>query len=123
LGPEMGLYRDPYSRFGALASEMWRAVRLVVDTGMHAKGWSRQQAIDYFIQHTGRDLHEATVEVDRYIVWPAQALSYKIGAITIRQLRTEAERALGERFDIRAFHDQILAEGALPLDILEFRIR
>ena len=123
LGSAMGFYRDPYTRFGLLASEMWRAVRLVVDTGMHAKGWSRQQAIDYFMEHTGRVEHEAVVEIDRYIAWPAQALSYKIGAITIAQLGRDAERALGDRFDIREFHDRVLADGALPLDILEQRVK
>lgn len=122
LGLDMGFYRDPYSKFGLLASEIWRAVRLVVDTGMHAKGWTRDDAIAYFMEHTGRAKHEAVVEIDRYIAWPAQALSYKVGAITIEQLRRDAEQALGAHFDVRAFHDEILAEGALPLDILESRV-
>jgi prolyl oligopeptidase len=119
LGSELGFYKDPYSRFGALTFEMWRATRLVVDTGMHAFGWTRQQAIEYMEKNTGKDESEATVEIDRYIVWPGQALAYKIGQLKIRAIRDEAQRELGDKFDIRAFHDALLGNGALPLDVLE----
>lgn len=122
LGAEMGFYRDPYARFGQLSYEMWRAIRLVVDTGLHALGWTREQAIEFFAARTGKPLHDITVEVDRYLVWPAQALSYKIGELAIRRMRTAAEAALRERFDVRAFHDELLGEGALPLDLLEARM-
>ena len=123
LGHELGMYADPYSRYGQLTFETWRAVRLVVDTGMHALGWSRQQAIDYFRANTAKSDHDIVVEVDRYIVWPGQALSYKIGQLKIRELRTYAEDNLGQRFDERAFHDELLASGAVPLDLLEKRIK
>lgn len=119
LGEEMGFYQDPYSRFGQLTYEMWRAIRLVVDTGMHALGWSRQQAIDFFIEHAGKAEHDITVEVDRYIVWPGQALAYKIGELKIKELRAHAREQLGEGFDLRAFHDELLGNGALPLGVLE----
>ncbi len=119
LGGELGLYKDAYSRFGALTFEMWRAVRLVVDTGIHAFGWSREKALQFMIENTGKDEHDATVEIDRYIVWPGQALAYKIGQLKIQELRAEAARELGGAFDIRAFHDTLLANGALPLDVLE----
>ena len=119
LGPELGLYKDPYSKFGQLSFEMWRAVRLVVDTGMHSKKWTRQQAIDFFRENTGKTDQDITVEVDRYIVWPGQALAYKLGQLKIRELRTQAEKALGGRFDVRKFHDAVLEEGAVPLDLLE----
>lgn len=119
LGGELGLYKDPYSRFGALTLEMWRAVRLVVDTGIHAMGWSRQQAIDYMMKNTGKEEHDSTVEIDRYIVWPGQALAYKIGQLKFLELRQQAASELGEGFDLRGFHDMLLAHGALPLDILE----
>jgi len=123
LGPEMGFYTDPYMKFGQLTYEMWRAVRLVVDTGMHSMGWSRQQAIDYFMANASKNEHDITVEVDRYIVWPGQALAYKIGELKLKELRALASKELGDRFDVRQFHDQVLDQGALPLDILERRIR
>lgn len=122
LGSELGLYTDPYQKFGQLANEMWRAVRLVIDTGIHSEGWTRDQAIQYFHDNTSISEHDATVEVDRYIVWPGQALGYKIGQMQIRKLRTEAEQQLGPRFDERAFHDAVLGEGALPMDVLATRI-
>ncbi len=123
LGETMGFYQDPYAKFGQLTYEMWRAIRLVVDTGMHHLGWSRQQAIDYFKANTGKAEHDIVVEVDRYIVWPGQALAYKIGELKLKELRAYAEQQLGERFDIRAFHDQVLGSGALPLGVLETHIR
>lgn len=122
LGEEMVFYQDPYSKFGQLTYEMWRAVRLVVDTGMHYLGWSRQQAIDYFVANTGKQEHDIVVEVDRYIVWPGQALAYKIGELKIKELRAYAESELGGAFDIRAFHDVVLGNGALPLDVLEIQV-
>ncbi|MFN9215545.1 MAG: DUF885 domain-containing protein [Gemmatimonadota bacterium] len=115
LGLDMGFYRDPYSDFGRLTYEMWRACRLVVDTGLHWKGWSRQQAIDYMAANTALAIHEVTTEVDRYIGWPGQALAYKIGELEIRALRAEAERRLGPRFDVRAFHAGVLGSGSGPL--------
>jgi uncharacterized protein (DUF885 family) len=123
LGEEMGFYADPYSKFGQLTYEMWRAVRLVVDTGLHSMGWTRQQAIDYFLANAAKTEQDVTVEVDRYIVWPGQALGYKIGQLRIRDLRRELERDLGSRFDIRTFHDTVLAQGAIPLAVLEQRVR
>jgi len=122
LGPALGLYRDPYSRFGALTYEMWRAVRLVVDTGIHAKGWTRQQAIDFFLDNAAKTELDIVNEIDRYIGNPGQALAYKIGQLKISELRARAETRLGERFDIRAFHDHLLGAGALPLDVLERRM-
>lgn len=119
LGNEVGFYRDPYSRFGYLGYQAWRAARLVVDTGLHAFGWSRQQAIDYLAANTSLPLVEATSEVDRYISWPGQALSYYVGYLKIRQLRERAETALGEAFDRRAFHDELLRHGSVPLPVLE----
>jgi uncharacterized protein (DUF885 family) len=119
LGSDLGLYTDPYSRFGALTYDMWRAVRLVVDTGLHSMGWSRQQAIDFFAANSSKPLHDITVEVDRYISWPGQALAYKIGQLKILELRDRARAALGGRFDIRDFHAVVLENGAVPLDVLE----
>ncbi|HEX9085771.1 MAG TPA: DUF885 domain-containing protein, partial [Gemmatimonadaceae bacterium] len=123
LGPELGLYKDQYSKFGQLTYEIWRAIRLVIDTGIHAFGWSRQQAIDYFKANSAKTENDITTEVDRYIVWPGQALAYKSGELEIKSLRRYAEQELGSRFDVRAFHDQILSQGALPLDVLDTRIR
>ena len=122
LGPELGMYRDPYSKFGQLTYQMWRAVRLVVDTGMHVKGWTRQQAIDYFAANSSKPLHDIEVEIDRYIAWPGQALAYKIGELKIKELRAKAEHDLGPSFDVRAFHDAILGAGPLPLSLLETRM-
>jgi len=123
LGEELGLYKDPYSKFGQLSYEMWRALRLVVDTGMHSMGWTRDQAIQLFKDHTGKTDQDIIVEVDRYIVWPGQALAYKLGQLKIRQLRTEAERKLGAKFDIRKFHDALLENGAVPLNVLEAHMK
>jgi uncharacterized protein (DUF885 family) len=123
LGYEMGLYDDPMQHWGTLDDEMLRAMRLVVDTGLHAKGWSREQAIAYMLANSGIGRTDAAAEVDRYIANPAQALSYKIGAMTIQRLRREAETALGEAFDIRDFHEQVLGSGALPLPVLETKVR
>ena len=118
LGLEAGFYADPYSNFGRLTYEMWRACRLVVDTGIHALGWTREQAIRFMADNTALSLHEITTETDRYISWPGQALAYKMGELHIRELRTRAEEALGDRFDVRAFHDAVLANGSVPLDVL-----
>jgi len=123
LGEDLGLYTDPYSKFGQLSYEMWRAVRLVVDTGMHSMGWTREQAIQFFKDNTGKTDQDITVEVDRYIVWPGQALAYKLGQLKIRELRAEAERRLGAKFNIRAFHDAVLEQGAVPLSLLEPHIK
>jgi uncharacterized protein (DUF885 family) len=119
LGEELGLYKDPYAKFGQLTYEMWRAVRLVVDTGMHSMGWSRDQAMQFFKDNTGKTDQDITVEVDRYIVWPGQALAYKLGQLKIRELRVEAEKRLGARLDVRKFHDAVLEQGAVPLTVLQ----
>jgi len=123
LGPELGMYQDPYSKFGQLTYEMWRAVRLVLDTGLHAMGWTRQQAIDFFKDNAPKAEQDIIVEVDRYIVNPGQALAYKIGQLKFRELRDSAAAALGPRFDIRAFHDEVLRNGGLPMDLLEQDVR
>ncbi|WP_444942863.1 DUF885 domain-containing protein [Microbulbifer sp. ZKSA006] len=122
LGYDLGLYKDPYSEFGALTYDMWRAVRLVVDTGMHQLGWSREEAIEYFMANSAKPLHDVTVEIDRYLIWPGQALAYKLGQLKIKELRKEAEETLNGNFDIRSFHDALLGAGALPLNILEQRM-
>lgn len=122
LGLEVGFYTDPYSDYGRLTYEMWRACRLVVDTGIHALGWSRQQAIDFVIEHTALSELNVRNEIDRYISYPGQALAYKLGELKIRELRRRAELALADRFDVRAFHDAVLLDGALPLDVLEAKI-
>jgi len=123
LGYEMGFFKDPYQNFGHLGDEMLRAVRLVVDTGLHSMDWTREQAIKYFEENTGNPPHDIEVEVDRYIVWPGQALGYKIGQLKIRELRTHAENELGEKMDLRGFHDEVLKNGALPMSVLEAHLR
>lgn len=122
LGKEMGLYDDEWQWIGRLSAEIWRAVRLVIDTGVHAKGWTREQSIQYFLDNVPQGEVVATQEVERYIAWPGQALSYKIGELKLRELRTRAEKALGPKFDLRAFHDEVLAHGSVPLDVLEAAI-
>jgi len=122
LGKEVGFYQDPYSEYGRLQNEMWRAVRWVVDTGVHSQHWTRQQMVDYFHEHTAMDDENINTEVDRYIAWPAQALSYKMGQMKILELRARAQKALGAKFDLRAFHDAVLDSGPLPLDVLETKI-
>ena len=123
LGPEVGCYTDPASHFGALIAEIWRAVRLVLDTGLHTMGWTREQAITYFEDATGRHGdHDIVVEVDRYIVWPGQALGYKIGELKLKELRARSTAALGDRFDLRAFHDEVLRHGCLPLGLLDDQV-
>jgi uncharacterized protein (DUF885 family) len=123
LGEEMGFYQDAYSKFGRLTYEMWRAIRLVVDTGLHSMGWTREQAVDFFRSNAAKTDQDIIVEIDRYIVWPGQALGYKMGQIKIRELRTDAERTLGPHFDVRAFHDVVLGQGAVPLDVLERQVK
>lgn len=123
LGEEMGMYETPYDRFGRYTYEMWRACRLVVDVGMHYKGWSREEARAFLRDNTALSEHEVETEIDRYIGWPAQAVSYKIGELTIKRLRTDAESELGDRFDIREFHQAVLESGAIPLDQLERQVR
>jgi uncharacterized protein (DUF885 family) len=122
LGKEVGFYQDPYSEYGRLENEMWRSVRLVVDTGVHSQHWTRQQMVDYFHDHTAMDDTNIASEVDRYIAWPGQALAYKMGQMKILELRERAKRELGVKFDIRKFHDAVLGEGPLPLDVLDQQI-
>jgi uncharacterized protein (DUF885 family) len=122
LGKDIGLYQDPYSDYGRLENETWRAIRLVIDTGVHSEGWTRDQMVQYFRDHSAIDEPSMQAEVDRYIAWPSQALAYKIGQLKILELRDRAQKALGDKFDIRAFHDQVIDSGALPLDVLEQRI-
>ena len=122
LGKEVGFYQDPYSDYGRLQNEIWRAVRWVVDTGVHSQHWTRQQMVDYFHEHTAMDDENINTEVDRYIAWPAQALSYKMGQMKILELRARAQKELGAKFDLRAFHDAVLDQGPLPLDLLEVKI-
>jgi uncharacterized protein (DUF885 family) len=122
LGKEVGFYQNPYSDYGRLQDEMLRAIRLVVDTGVHYKHWNRQQVVDYFHAHSAQDEPDIQSETDRYIAWPGQALAYKLGQLKITELRERAKRELGDKFDIRAYHDEVLGAGALPLDVLEERI-
>jgi uncharacterized protein (DUF885 family) len=122
LGNEMGIYKTPYQRFGYLTYQMWRACRLVVDTGIHHLGWTRQQGIDFLTVNTALSAREIANEVDRYISWPGQALSYELGYLKIRELRSKAEKALGAKFDLRHFHDTVLSTGSVPLPVLEKRI-
>lgn len=122
LGKDVGFYQDPYSDYGRLQADIWRAIRLVVDTGVHSQHWTRQQMVDYFHAHSNIDEADVQSEVDRYIAWPAQALGYKMGQLEILKLRSEAKTALGPKFDIRAFHDEVLDSGALPLDVLDERV-
>ena len=122
LGKDVGFYQDPYSDYGRLEGDIWRAIRLVVDTGVHSQHWTRQQMVDYFHDHSAIDETSIQSEVDRYIAWPSQALAYKVGQLKILELRDRAKKALGDKFDIRAFHDQVLDSGALPLDVLSDRI-
>ncbi len=122
LGKDLGLYEDPYNQFGYLQNELWRAIRLVVDTGLHAKGWSRQQVIDYMLENSAASQTDAVAEAERYMAIPGQALAYKVGELNILQLRQQAQNALGERFDIRAFHAEVLKDGSVPLDILQQKV-
>jgi uncharacterized protein (DUF885 family) len=122
LGVEMGIYETPYEHFGMLTYQMWRAVRLVVDTGMHAKGWTRDQALAFLRDNTALSEHEVTTEIDRYIGWPGQALSYYLGQMRIQAARARAEKALGPKFDIRTFHDVVLEMGSVTLPVLDARV-
>jgi uncharacterized protein (DUF885 family) len=122
LGKEIGFYEDPYSDYGRLENEMWRDIRLVIDTGVHEKHWSRDQMVDYFHRYTAMDEPNVQTEVDRYIAWPGQALAYKLGQLDIVRLRKEASEKLGKKFDLKAFHDEVLGNGPLPLDVLDSHV-
>ena len=122
LGKDVGFYQDPYNEYGRLENEMWRSIRLVVDTGVHYKHWTREQMVDFFREHTAMDEPNIQTEVDRYIAWPGQALAYKLGQMEILELRDQAKKELGPKYDIRAFHDEVLDAGALPLDVLHARV-
>jgi uncharacterized protein (DUF885 family) len=122
LGKDVGFYKDAYSDYGRLTDEMWRAIRLVVDTGVHYKHWTREQMVDFFHEHSSVEDTDVQAEVDRYIAWPAQALAYKLGQLEILKLRDRAQRELGSKYDIRDFHDEILNGGALPMDVLDARV-
>ncbi len=122
LGKEVGFYQDPYSNYGRLEADNWRAIRLVIDTGVHSQHWSRQQMVDFFHDHSGMDETTIQTETDRYVAWPGQALAYKIGQLKILELRARAKKAMGDKFDLRVFHDEVLGSGALPLDVLSDRI-
>jgi uncharacterized protein (DUF885 family) len=122
LGKDVGFYQDPYSDYGRLENDAWRAIRLVIDTGVHSQHWTRDQMVEYFRDHSNMDDTTMQSEIDRYIAWPGQALAYKIGQLKILELRNRAQKALGDKFDIRAFHDRVIDAGALPLDLLEQRI-
>jgi uncharacterized protein (DUF885 family) len=119
LGTEMGFYKDPYSHFGKLTYEMWRACRLVLDVALHTKGWTRDKAVKYLADNTALSLHEVNTEINRYISWPGQALAYKMGELKIKELRKKAEEQLKDKFDIRAFHDLVLSQGSVTLNVLE----
>jgi uncharacterized protein (DUF885 family) len=122
LGPDLGMYRDPYQYFGRLEGELFRAIRLVVDTGLHSKGWTREQVLEYIDANSATSEARRVAETERYIAIPGQALAYKLGQLKISELRARAEQALGERFDVRKFHTAVLADGALPLDVLEAKV-
>jgi uncharacterized protein (DUF885 family) len=122
LGKEIGFYQDPYSDYGRLEADMWRAIRLVVDTGVHSQHWTRQQMVDYFHEHSAIDETTVQSEVDRYVAWPGQALGYKMGQLKILELRKRAQTALGPKFNLKAFHDEVVDSGALPLDVLDRRV-
>ena len=122
LGKALGVYTDPYDYFGYQQNELWRAIRLVVDTGLHSKNWTREQVIQYMLDNSAESLTTSTSEAERYVAWPSQALGYKIGELKIQQLRAKSEAALGTKFDIRAFHAEVLKDGSVPLDVLEAKI-
>ena len=122
LGKDIGQYKDPYSDYGRLQGDIWRAIRLVVDTGVHSQHWTRDQMIKYFHDHSAINETSVQAETDRYIAWPSQALAYKVGQLKILELRERSKKALGPKFDLKSFHDQVLDSGALPLDVLEQRV-